>query len=68
MEDHFARVEFPFGQCAMSANDQRLELIATAETKGDLARLEEVLGNHLERYAFRENPEVIWKRASAVRL
>lgn len=63
-DDQTARVAFPFGQCAMTADDQRLRLVATADTAGDLARLEDVIASHLERYAFRENPNVVWAPAA----
>ena len=61
--DQTVRVVFPFGQCALSADPHCLHLIATAHTKGDLGQVEEVIANHLERYAFRENPELVWKPA-----
>lgn len=54
-------IEFPFGFCAMKADEAVLELVASAECATDLERTVEVVGSHLERFAFRENPEITWQ-------
>lgn len=64
-DNHTGQVEFPFGRCALSADDRRLKLVATAASRGDLDKVEEVIANHLERYAFREHPQLEWHPASA---
>ncbi|MEM6593772.1 MAG: DUF2218 domain-containing protein [Pseudomonadota bacterium] len=61
---HTARIVFPFGYCAMSADEQRLHLVATAQNQDDLDKVEEVISSHLDRYAFRENPQLLWKQVS----
>lgn len=51
------RIDFPFGQCHLSAADDVLTLRVEGE---EPARLEKVMGDHLARFAFRENPAVAW--------
>lgn len=58
-------VEFPFGACALSADPQHLQLIASAQNSDDLEKVEDVITSHLERYAFRENPELVWELVPA---
>lgn len=72
---HFARkvdVEFtqdegtvslPFGTCRLSADSERLVLRGTSEDS-NLPRLESLLGDHLARFAFRENPTIDWQRTA----
>lgn len=72
---HFARkveVEFtpdagtvslPLGTCQLSADAERLVLKGTSETS-NLPRLERFLGDHLSRFAFRENPTIDWQRTA----
>jgi len=72
---HFARkvdVEFtseagtvslPFGTCHLSADPERLVLKGTSEVS-NLPRLESFLGDHLARFAFRENPTIDWQRTA----
>ncbi|NDR57167.1 DUF2218 domain-containing protein [Aliiruegeria sabulilitoris] len=57
------RIELPFGLCLLTARDDVLELAVTAESRAELDKAAEVLGSHLERFAFRENPEIIWQPA-----
>jgi hypothetical protein len=59
------RIEFPAGSCELDAGAQAgtLVLRVTAGDEAALARLEEVVARHLERFAFREVLEVRWTRA-----
>lgn len=54
------RIELPFGQCELSANDDALDMKVSAETKADLDKVAQVIASHLERFAFRENPQIEW--------
>lgn len=54
-------VWLPFGTCHLSAEADRLVLRATSDPS-DLPKLERFLGDHLARFAFRENPIIAWKR------
>lgn len=56
------RIEFPPGICTLNADADTLLLRVEASDEAGLARLEEVVARHLERFAFREKPEVSWRR------
>lgn len=62
---HRGRVEFPFGLCDLTADETRLELVASADDRTGLDRVVQVITSHLERFAFRENPSLVWQTASA---
>jgi len=56
-------VTLPFGTCEMAATDAELSITVLGETR-DIAHLEHFLGDHLARFAFRENPTLTWQRAA----
>ena len=58
------RIEFPMGVCTLDAAalPGTLLMRATAADETALGRLEEVVGRHLERFAFREPLAVVWAR------
>lgn len=59
-----ARIPLPIGDCRMLADETGLDI--TVETSGleDLARLEQVVADHLLRFAFREGVQSLaWTRA-----
>ena len=58
------RIEFPMGICTLDAQAEpgTLLMLATASDEAALTRLEEVVGRHLERFAFREPLTVQWRR------
>ncbi|MGJ8595002.1 DUF2218 domain-containing protein [Sulfitobacter sp.] len=58
-------IKFPFGQCDLNADQGVLDLIVTAETQSDLTKACRVIGSHLERFAFRENPKIDWQTVAA---
>lgn len=53
-------IELPFGQCDLRAETAGLALTAEAGDKPGLDRTIQVITSHLERFAFRENPELAW--------
>ena len=59
------RVEFPTGICEMEALGDVLILRATATDEPSLGQVEEVVARHLERFAFRDQPEISWTRGAA---
>jgi hypothetical protein len=59
------RVEFPFGICLLEAGPERLILRAQASDAEALAQVEDVVARHLERFAFRDKPEICWYRIAA---
>ena len=58
-------VQFPFGRCDMTAAENRLVLSASAEDDKGLRQVENIVTSHLERFAFRENPQLVWTGADA---
>ena len=61
------RIVFPpAGACALEADDGGglLTMRVTAGNETDLARLEDVVGRHLQRFAFREPVAVTWTRSA----
>ena len=56
-------VTLPFGTCEMAATDTDLSITVLGKPR-DLDRLEQFVGDHLARFAFRENPELTWQRAA----
>ncbi|MEM6466690.1 MAG: DUF2218 domain-containing protein [Pseudomonadota bacterium] len=55
-------ISLPFGSCALHASETQL-LLKAETSEGNLDTLERVIGDHLARFAFRENPELAWVRA-----
>lgn len=55
------RVQFPFGQCEMTAHEAGLDLIASADDQLHLDLVVQTVTNHVERFAFRENPILEWQ-------
>lgn len=58
------RIDFAMGGCALTApeGEDRQILAATAPSAEALARVEEVVGSHLARFAFREPLVIAWTR------
>lgn len=56
-------VTLPFGTCEMAATDTSLSITVLGQPR-DIARLETFVGDHLARFAFRENPTLSWQRAA----
>ena len=48
----------------MEAEGDILILRATAADEPSLAQVEEVVARHLERFAFRDQPEISWTRGA----
>ncbi len=55
-------IAFPAGTCRLAAEPDGLRLRAEAEDLDHLAQVERVVGGHLVRFAFREQPELVWNR------
>jgi uncharacterized protein len=53
---------FPIGECFGTATPETIELRAEATTPEDLARIEDVIGRHLERFGTRDSLLVRWAR------
>ena len=57
------RIDLPFGTCELRAEETSLTLTANGGS-GSLERLEQVISDHLARFAFRENIALTWQRAT----
>ena len=65
-DDQSGRIAFPMGETRLTVAPDALELSAEAKTPEDLNRLEEVIGSHLKRFAFREpDLPVVWSPSAA---
>jgi uncharacterized protein len=54
------RIEFSAGICLLEAGTDALILRAEAADTESLRRVEDVVARHLDRFAFREKPEIAW--------
>ncbi len=61
---HKGWVRFSFGQCELTADASHLKFCASADDQTQLDRVVEVVTSHLERFAFRENPELMWTKTT----
>ncbi|SIO07241.1 DUF2218 domain-containing protein [Vannielia litorea] len=59
-EAGFGRIDLPFGACELRAEETGLALTVTAQDRPTLDKTVEVISSHLDRFAFRENPELTW--------
>src|SRR5690348_11515990 len=65
LDEQHGRIEFRAGVCELDAtNAETLTMRLVAGDPDSLAKLEDVVGRHLERFAFREGLEVHWMRAA----
>jgi uncharacterized protein len=65
-DERQGRIEFAAGRCELdaAASAGMLLMRVFAGDEAALAKLEDVVGRHLERFAFREEPQVRWTRAA----
>ena len=52
-------VKLPFGDCVLSAGGSTLDITVDGKPEA-LGKLENFIGSHLERFAFREKPTLTW--------
>lgn len=69
LDDWHGRIEFPAGLCELDGATIGgvLQMRVTAPDEASLARLEDVVGRHLERFAFRDELKVRWTRSESGR-
>jgi len=59
-------IEFPSGMCRMEVPQPDLLILRAEAANAELlGQLESVLARHLERFAFRDKPEIAWARPQA---
>ncbi len=60
---HHAEIPLPFGRCLLDAAPDQLRVHLIGVTDADMARFEQVVADHLARFAFRETLVFDWKAA-----
>jgi hypothetical protein len=58
-----ADIPFPAGQCVFTSKENVLAIALTVPDEETASRLENVVAEHLKRFAFRESLEIVWQRA-----
>lgn len=58
-------IDLPLGRCLLDADDVHLIVRLEPKPDADLDRLEAVVVEHLQRFAFREQLEFRWERGDA---
>ena len=61
-DDTTGEVPLPSGPCRLKAEPDRLEIELETAEADQLNRMEQVVAEHLQRFAFREPFEVVWTR------
>lgn len=56
-----AEIPLPLGPCVLSASADALEISVSAESAADLPRVQQIVVDHLLRFAHREELVVHWK-------
>jgi hypothetical protein len=64
-EERSGRIAFDDGACELRAGEQELTLVVSSDDATGLARLQEVIGGHLERFGRRDELAVSWETAAA---
>lgn len=65
-DERAGEITFPFGHCAMAANDGQLRITLTARDHDSMERLTQVVVSHLVRFAFREELTFAWTPAPVI--
>jgi len=60
-DERAAVIPFAFGHAALAAGEDTLIIDAYAQTPADLARVEQVIGSHLDRFGRRDELTVAWQ-------
>lgn len=64
LDETTARIPLQLGDCRMMADETGLDVTVETSSLEGLARLEDVVSDHLLRFAFREGIEkLVWARA-----
>jgi catechol 2,3-dioxygenase len=60
-DEREAVIPFAFGHAELAAGEDTLTIVAYAQTPAELARVEQVIGSHLERFGRRDELTVAWR-------
>ena len=58
-----ASIELPLGRCDLRADAERLDVTLTGVEGADMARFEQVVAEHLQRFGHRESLAFDWQQA-----
>lgn len=61
-DDARGEIRFPFGTATLEARESLLQLRGSAATEEELERLEQVVADHLVRFANKETLSIEWQR------
>ncbi len=61
LDDALGRIELPIGECRLRDAGERLEAQLQAADAAALARLQQVVADHLERMASGEALKIVWQ-------
>lgn len=65
-DDKAGRIELPLGACTLTAGPAALDIVLDAADEPGLAKMEDVVAEHLNRFAFREGELAFaWTRTAA---
>ena len=53
-------ITFSTGKCTLTAQGNILAMTVAAENAEELEELKDVVARHLQRFAFRDNPAIVW--------
>jgi hypothetical protein len=63
LQENSGIIRFPAGDCVLSATADSLHLALECRDDASLEKLQHVIDKHLQRFAFREPPEIAWRPA-----
>jgi len=66
LDDDGGEIQFDFGTAAINATAESLQMTVQASDLTALTRGESIIGSHLERFAFRENISLEWRRSQPI--
>jgi catechol 2,3-dioxygenase len=66
-DERHAVIPLSAGHAELTAGDDALTITAHAQTPSGLARVEQVIGSHLERFGRRDGLQVVWRPAGTSR-
>jgi len=60
--DTRAEIPFPTGNCVFTSKENVLTIVLAVSDEETASRLEDVVAEHLNRFAFRESLDIVWRR------
>lgn len=59
-DEHGARLQFPTGDCEMTAGDASVHVLCRAADEAALTKLQQVLDRHIPKLLWRDEQTVVW--------